>query len=192
MYADMVALIGKLPGQSVSLIGHSIGGAMVIKFAASDEKASSLIKSVIAISPPLFDPTHAPSQSANIFKLPAPILWLLRPLMSKKARVLLFGPKATDRLKDMEREASARNPVYMFKAFYMGVDRNFLSVSSSIRVPGLCIGADKDALCSPEEAEKLAGICHSKYAVANECGHQCMQEDPEQIIGLIEGFLGNF
>jgi pimeloyl-ACP methyl ester carboxylesterase len=192
MYADMVALIEKLPGQSVSIIGHSIGGAMVVRFGSTHPKASSLTKSIIALTPPHFISTHEASQSMNIFKLPYSILWLIRPLMSMKARVLLFGPKATDALKNMEREASARNPVYMFQSFYTGVDRNMLAsdkLGKTLKVPCLFVGADSDKLCPVEGVKSLADHFGGNFVVATECGHQCMQEDPEQILGHMQKFF---
>jgi pimeloyl-ACP methyl ester carboxylesterase len=192
LYSDMVALIEKLPGMSVSIIGHSIGGAMVVRFAATHPKASSLTKSIIAITPPHIISTHQPSQSLNIFKLPSSILWLLRPLMSKKARVLLFGPKATEALKDMEKEASARNPVYMFQAFYRGLDREMFAsdiLGKFLQVPALFIGADCDKLCPLSGVKSLADHFNAPCIVAAESGHQCMQEDPQQVINILQNFL---
>ena len=190
MFSDLVALIkryGPEENKWVSLMGHSIGGAMLAKFAATAE-CEQFTDSVICITPPVI--SASATSSTGIFKLPGSILWLIRPWMGVKARQMLFGPKATASLRNMEREASARNPVYMFKAFYTSIDRSFLAVSeSSFHVPVLCIGAEYDKVCPALAVEEMSKRCKCKYVLAKDCGHQCMQEDPEQINGIIETFL---
>ena len=190
MFADLLAVIkryGSAEKKWVSLMGHSIGGAMLAKFAAS-AACVEFSDSVIAIAPPVID--SSTKSNTGIFKLPASILWLMRPWMSIKARQLLFGPKATDSLKNMEREASARNPVYMFKAFYSRIDRPFLEVTEpSLCVPALFIGAEYDQVCPALTVEAMSNRLSCKYVLAKDCGHQCMQEDPDRINGLIGKFL---
>ena len=190
MFMDMVAVIKRYSSGGdkwVSLIGHSIGGAMLAKFATTDESAK-FTRSVVLIALPVIDPSSA--STTGIFRLPVSVLWLIRPWMGVKARQMLFGPKATDRLRGMEREASARNPVYMFKSFYMGIDRPFLQVTEpALLVPALFVGAEYDKVCSPSAIEAMSKRLHCKYVLAKDCGHQCMQEDPEQINQAIEIFL---
>jgi pimeloyl-ACP methyl ester carboxylesterase len=93
----------------------------------------------------------------------------------------------------MEREASARNPVYMFKAFYSQIDREFLNMSKAtkLNVPTLFIGADCDNICPAGPIKDLSQRLGCQYVVAKDCGHQCMQEDPKQINGYIGDFLSS-
>ena len=191
MYADIIEVIRRYSvgnQRAVSLIGHSIGGAMLTRFAVSADCAS-ITASVIAITPPVFG--NSPnSKRTNVFKLPASVLWLIRPWMSMQARKLLFGPKATDSLKNMEREASSRNPVYMFKAFYSSIDQEFLSIpETSMSVPLLLIGAEFDKVCPAAAVEALSKRVNAKFVLAKDCGHQCMQEDGNPINGIILRFL---
>jgi pimeloyl-ACP methyl ester carboxylesterase len=157
MFADMVAVIKHFSSKNMkwtSLIGHSIGGAMLAKFATAKE-CTNLTASVVLIAPPVIDPSSA--SNTSIFKLPVSILWLIRPWMGVKARSILFGPKATGALKNMEREASARNPVYMFKAFYSSIDRSYLQISESLLlVPALFIGAEYDKICPAAAIEDMS------------------------------------
>jgi pimeloyl-ACP methyl ester carboxylesterase len=191
MYKDMIEVIRRYSPRNqkaVSVIGHSIGGAMLARFAASSD-CESLTESVIAITPPIFG-DRPTSNRTSVFKLPISLLWLIRPWMSVQARKLLFGPNATDTLKNTEREASGRNPVYMFKAFYNSIDQDFLSIKDTkLNVPSLFIGAEFDKVCPAEPIEALSKRLSANYVLAKDCGHQCMQEDPKQINSIIGRFF---
>lgn len=152
-----------------AIIGHSMGGAMVLKLGPS-----TLVESVVAIAPVVFHPGR--SVSRKIFELPASILWLIRPLMGLKAREMLFGPGASSLLIRQEKEASARNPVHMFRAFYLGIDPTFFPVT---RPKSLVLTAEFDKICPSEGGD------HQLKSV----GHQCMQEDPDQVNEFIIKFL---
>lgn len=197
MYADFQAVLDDYVTKKVikakCIIGHSIGGSMVLKLAASPQ-ARSITESVISLCPPSFMSTG----HIGVFKLPAPVLWLIRPLMSVKARELLFGPTATDALKNQEREASSRNPVHMFKAFYLGIDPYVLSPKSlgnRLEVPTLIFAADHDKICP---SESVLGIAENftenppHAEILEGCGHQCMQEQPDLVNKRMESFLKTF
>ena len=198
LYADFLAVVAKFTvnrgAKALAIVGHSMGGAAVLRFSATAPNASFLSKSAVAICPPVF--TGAAS-ARSIFKLPASILWLIRPLLGIKARELLFGPKASTALRNQEKEASARNPVHMFRAFYNGINSNLFahkSLGTELHVPTLFIGADGDKICPLSGVETIAthfAGSSGKLEVARECGHQCMQEDPEQVTGLLEKFFSS-
>ena len=183
MYLDMLSFVEKF--KPACIVGHSMGGAMVAKLAAS---ANPTIKAAVSICPPSFVSKRS---QTSVFHLPISVLWLVRPLLGLKARDLLFGPKASSDLRRMEKEASARNAVHMFKAFYMGIDRSFVLLSGSkTQVPLLLLAADKDKICPPEGVETNvdeSGLV--ELETLKECGHQCMQEDPDQVNRHIVGFL---
>ena len=197
MYADLQAVLDEyVTKQGIKakcIIGHSIGGSMVLKLAASPQ-ARSITQSVISLCPPSF----TDAGKIEVFKLPAPVLWLIRPFMSVKARELLFGPTATDALKNQEREASARNPVHMFKAFYLGIDPYVLSPKSfgnRLEVPTLILAADHDKICPSESVLGIAENFTENPPVAEVIkgyGHQCMQEQPELVNKRLESFLKTF
>ena len=183
MYLDMLAFVEKF--NPACLIGHSMGGAMVHKLAISEEPK---IRAAISLCPPAFSGKRS---EMSIFKLPISLLWLIRPVLGIKARELLFGPKASEDLRRMEKEASARNPVHMFKSFYMGVDRDFFQhQESKAQIPILLLAADSDRICPPEGVQTyMDSSGRTELVTLKDCGHQCMQEDADQVNGLIFGFL---
>ena len=195
MYEDMTAVICKYTSErgkmATCVMGHSFGGAMVTKFAASSE-SSSLCMSAVSLCQPAGLTAH--KKAMSIFKYPISVLWLIRPLLGLKARELLFGPKATEELRRQEREASARNPVHMFRSFYNGYDISFFSpdvVGTELHIPVLFLGAECDRVCPAADVKAVADRFKrsSHYRIVRECGHQCMQEDPAQVMDLVTNFL---
>jgi pimeloyl-ACP methyl ester carboxylesterase len=196
MYQDFLNVVRKYTAdrgiKAVCVIGHSFAGAMVTKFAASAE-SSRLTMSAVSICQPAGLSNH--TKTMSIFRLPISILWLIRPLLGIRARELLFGPKASDDLRRQEKEASARNPVHMFRSFYNGYDRSFFSpdeMGNTLHIPVLYIAGEYDKICPPDQVKMVAERFQStvaKYVVASACGHQCMQEDPNQIIKIIQAHI---
>lgn len=187
----------------VSVVGHSYGAAITLRYALCDESARPISKA-IAIAPPAFYEDDEKFYNMNkkslyVFKLPESLLWLIRPLLWGGARDALFGPHATEKLIQQEREASSRNPVYMFKDLYTSIDRSILSLrdfKGETAHPLLLLSCECDKLCKPKDIEevlyakiknKLPGII--TYKQLKDCGHQCMQEDPSQTNKIIEDFL---
>jgi pimeloyl-ACP methyl ester carboxylesterase len=196
MYRDLEAVVKRYTvGRNLiasAVIGHSMGGAMVTRL-ASLPGCRKYTRSVVS----LCNPSFAGIRSVGIFKLPASILWLIRPLMGMKASELLFGPKASVDLRLQEQEASARNPVHMFKAFYTGIDASMFrtdSLSETLQVPTLFVGAELDKLCPCPEVYAVASHFkkyNTQFALVKGCGHQCMQEDADQVNRIVDEFLNS-
>jgi len=195
MFEDLIGVLTKYTKErrvkAVSIVGHSFGAALVSKIAASRD-SKNLTKSVVSLCQPSYSSDS--KKALAIFKLPVSVLWLIRPLLGVKARDLLFGPTDSSDLRRQEKEASARNPVHIFRSFYNGIDPSFLdseTVESELHVPVLFIAGEYDKLCSPAGVEAIAKRFKSntKFAVVTGCGHQCMQEDPDQVNGVIDEFL---
>lgn len=198
MYEDMVTLVERYTVQrgavARALVGHSMGGAMLTKLAFSLD-CSKLTESIVSLCNPDFTEM---SRKTRIFeKYPASVLWLIRPLMGVKARELLFGPKASEALRAQEKEASARNPVYMFRSYYRGIQGSSFfhpeSMGRSLAVRTLFVGAELDKISPCVSVESLAsyfvGDPAPRFQLVRGCGHQCMQEDPDQVNALISDFL---
>lgn len=196
MYKDFVAIVERFTlhekSRAVSIVGHSFGGAMVTKLAVSAE-STALTQTAVSICQPV--DIGSRRDSGSIFRLPISVLWLIRPLLGLKARDLLLGPNAKDDLRQLEKEASARNPVHMFKSFYTGIKPGFFNFDSFGQrplVPLLLIAGDCDKICPTDgirALEQHLKCSHLRSEIAAECGHQCMQEDPDQINRLIATFI---
>lgn len=197
MYADFIEFVEfhtlRAGRRAKAIIGHSMGGAMVLKYAAEDPSASNATERVVSIAPPFFG---QPKLTTGVFQLPRPVLWLIRPLMGMKVREMLFGPNPAPLLVRQEKEASARNPVHMFKSFYMGINPKMLSLTTTkLQVPALVLSAEFDRICPPFVVE--AYYTHFKEDETNAvflqqvagAGHQCMQEDPGQVNEILQKFL---
>jgi pimeloyl-ACP methyl ester carboxylesterase len=196
MYQDFVAIVERFTlhkkSRAVCIVGHSFGGAMVTKLAVSAE-STALTQTAVSLCQPVN--VGLPRNPGSIFRLPISVLWLIRPLLGLKARELLLGPHAKDDLRQLEKEASARNPVHMFKSFYSGIDPGFFNVDlfgEKPFVPLLLIAGDSDKICPPDgirALDKRLKCANLRSEIATECGHQCMQEDPDQINRSISSFV---
>ena len=164
---------------------------MVLKLASSLSNTEK-IESVISICPPSFSDK---TTNLSIFKLPISIIWLIRPLMSMKATDLLFGPNASKLLKEQEKEASSRNPIYMFRSFYNGIDHRLLSLKSfgdRLHVPVLLVAGSHDNLCPASGVEEYFNWFKSsqvRFEIIPDSGHQSMQEEPKRVNQLVESFI---
>jgi pimeloyl-ACP methyl ester carboxylesterase len=197
MYADLSALITQYSSSSKCiLIGHSMGGAMVNRI-ASVETARDLIRCAVVIAPPFCESAESLRSRVRLLTLPIPLLWLIRPYFSHQTSRLLFGPSVDLVLVAQEREASGRNPIYMFRAFYSGLQAELLlfkNLNPTLEIPVLYIAAAHDKICpdvkhysvyfrQPDSEES------TQLIVCPVSGHQVMQEQPGWTNEQIEKFL---
>ena len=199
LYQDFLEVVNaftvKKGVKAISIIGHSFGGIIALKYAASNESAKST-SSIVAICPPSFSCTRL---DTSIFKWPISLIWLIRPFMDSAASTLLFGPNASPALIEQEKEASMRNPVHMFRSFYNGIDSEMFSLKSLgmvLHVPALLIGAEFDKFCPSESVKEYFDVFKDaskvQFEVAEGCGHQCIQENPEWVNLTLSGFIGSY
>jgi pimeloyl-ACP methyl ester carboxylesterase len=197
MYLDLIELlryvVKERGSRPLMVVGHSFGGALMTKLASSSD-GPTVSESFVSICQPT--PSSRGRNNLSVFQLPLTLLWLIRPLLGLKARELLLGPLATDQLRRQEKEASARNPVHMFRAFYNGFDMAILDPKNSdyeLRAPILYIAAEFDRICQPGEIQTLASkvVPKSDFEIVRNCGHQCMQENPMEVNRIIEKYMAS-
>ncbi len=161
---------------------------MVVRFSATHPEAEVRAKSIISIAPPIFDNKI----NLNIFKLPESILWLIRPILSARARELILGPHADLSLMKQESALSSTNPVHMFRSYYLGIDPKLFNIENlnrKLKIKILFISANYDKICPHEGVLKWSNHFQTQVARLENCGHQCMQEDPKQVNETIKQFL---
>ncbi len=194
---DMHAIVDRYTSKLTKclIVGHSMGGAMVNRSVSSNEWLGRVAGGVV-VCPPYIKSAEAFRARVYLLTLPRPLVWLLRPLFARKAASVLFGPNVSPSLVAQEREASARNPVYMFRAFYGGVRPEmflFGKMDRELKIPCLFLGARFDKLCPVSGVEKYVEFFKNPgeglLKVCETSGHQVMQEDPDWVNTEIHNFF---
>lgn len=153
--SDVVAFLEKFATPGSVIIGHSYGAAIVLGLSMDRYLVNTLkLCGFVCIASP--NAKTLSSRGApylrNKFDKPRWWLWFIRPYVGRQFRAALLGPSASPDLYRQEKEASARNPVYMYKAFYTqwGTDILIPSNHQGSQIKGLFIVGelDKVRICS--------------------------------------------
>eukprot|EP01059_Diplonema_ambulator_P032252 TRINITY_DN6252_c0_g2_i1.p1 TRINITY_DN6252_c0_g2~~TRINITY_DN6252_c0_g2_i1.p1 ORF type:complete len:322 (+),score=67.70 TRINITY_DN6252_c0_g2_i1:537-1502(+) len=175
--------------EKVVVIGHSFGCYVAMQTASSDPER--VIGTVyIGGSAVWLDNVKS---ATKIFRLPNAILWYIRPLLGLGFASMALAPGSCKNLRKQEAEASSRNPVHMFSAFW----RNIHHVTHPDHHPvipehaSLLISGRHDKITPVTKAEQLAELLHddSEHVVIEDASHQSMQEQPEAVCSHIEDYI---
>lgn len=183
---DIKCVLRTCPGEKL-LVGHSFGASAVLAL----EEFDSSVRGVMAIGP--VSP-HKELSSLAFFRLPRLCLWFLRPLMSRISQKVMFAT-CPPRICAQERIANARNPVYMFKAYYTRMNRIPLlePLARDRKYPVLLIAGSEDVVTPYKGVNEVHGCIHTtgtnKIVEVLHAGHNVMLEKPEEINALLEKFL---
>ncbi|KAF4663827.1 hypothetical protein FOL47_005536 [Perkinsus chesapeaki] len=199
--SDVVAFLEKFSTPGSVVIGHSYGAAMVLGLSTDEYLVSCLrLAGFVCISVPNAKTlaTRGTVYLREKFNKPRWWLWLIRPWVGRQFRAMLLGPTASADLYRQEKEASARNPVYMYKAFYTQWDAGALIPKNhqGSQIDGLFIVGELDKVtpvefttASVEEASKGQPNRSFQVEVVKDAGHQVMQEFPATVNSKISDFL---
>ncbi len=204
LYLDMVQLfsekIKKYEPSSVTIVGHSMGANMIIRYVTSltvSDSQKCIIGAIGIAALNISMGNEMVVKAKKVFGLPPPVVWLLRPVSHHKFRHLFFGKKASPRLIAMESESSSRNPVFMFRSYYTQIDPTALSIEDSkggwsgdiVLISG---GSDKICPYTKDNVNLLVskGFMATDHVIPD-TGHQIMEESPDEVIALINDFINS-
>jgi len=180
-YAKAVeAFVDALGLNNFILIGHSLGGGVVISYAIKNQ---SKIKKLILID-------SAPINSMNISTESHTVLNIYRynPQMIKSSLMFnapmypdeqFFDRMAADALR-MAPKAFVGNSVALSNYDYREQAKN-------LNIPVYVVYGDKDAIITSEEMKRTAeSFPNSRFILLKDIGHSSIIESPDDIIKLLE------
>ena len=182
------------PDERVVLVGHSFGSYLCLKAAtvlaaAAPERVAGTVhmgaKAWWLENPALLQ------AKLRIFSLPTPMLWLIRPVLGMGFRSMAIAAETPAELVRQEAEASSRNPVYMFKAFYSRFHEVVALAPPVLQEhPVLVISGEQDKLAPHAQSEALAQLhANATHKIVKEASHQVQQEQPHVVNTHIEEYV---
>jgi pimeloyl-ACP methyl ester carboxylesterase len=190
VWQDAVALLEKLGGGAVHLVGLSMGGFVAMRVAA---RRPELVRSLVLLETSA-DPE--PLENAKRYRLLTAVTRAIGPrLISGKVAPIMLGKSI---LSDSTRKADVakftdimtrRRDIW--RAVNGVVDRaGCYDELSRIRAPSLVLVGDEDVATPPPKAERIvAGIAGAKLRVIPRAGHSSPVEEPAAVTNALEEHL---
>ena len=181
----------------VVLIGHSAGAALAMAAANTIPTTG-----IILLAPVAFDDYEKVETFAKRgFSAPAAFLWLIRPIMVRILGHRFFCRNVDKKVARLEVYSSSRNPVFMYKRYYLGMKLTRLITDSPdaklvLHKPcsTLTVAAAEDGVTPAAGAkrnhEHLCGFGGTHvFELIEDAAHGVCVEKPELVNGFIYRFL---
>lgn len=179
-YAVVIeGLVESMSLDRVTLIGHSLGGAIVQLLALE--------------APPWLDRIILVGTGARLRVAPD-ILHALQGPAGPVANLIsnwAFGPSASAPLVDAVRLELLRTPVAVTRGDYKACDRfDILSRVADIHLPALVISGNSDRLTPPKYGDYLtAKITGARHVIIPDAGHMMALEFPGAFVAHVVSFM---
>merc|ERR1712130_757683 len=184
----------------MGIVGHSFGASVALMLPSEIKKkdqsnlSHECIYGIVPIGQVGLEVAKKAVALMRIFYLPSWLLWFIRPILGQGFRERAFHSSVSDALFYQEATASQFNPVYMFKAYYTQLANWKLTCNIIVpdKLPILMLNGEADKIAPASgigDIVSMLGIDRVESHEIKLSGHQCMQERPEEVNSLIEGFL---
>lgn len=185
------AMLERIPGPKVGLIGHSLSGAIALSLAAGEPRVAGVLTTGSMGAP--FEPTEATRRTWTCPRN--------RDELVKALHGLVFN-------KDLINEAymAAREPVLFapgyaeyFNAMFKGDLKQYVQAAAlsgdllaKVRCPVLMLHGRDDVAFPPEVTLRVAqGVPHADVVLLGGCSHSVAFEHTEKFLFLAERFFNN-
>ena len=200
--ARLLRFLEKESLSGVTLVGHSLGGAVVLMAAieAMQKGAESLVKSLLIMAGPGF--TQRLPLMAEVFRsrlagqlfvlFYAPDAWVKIGLRAAYYDQRLIDRDHVARYAPCYRERSAKRALVETCRRIVPPDTEKITTSyGKLRLPVLLLWGRHDRIVPLSQGESLKeAIPGAKLEVIEECGHNPQEEKPEETFAIIDGFVG--
>lgn len=184
IYADLAVLFDQFKGDHNILIGHSYGGAFAAELCFNYQ--SDVEKLVLLAPVPCVTNFKAPA----VYKLPIPILKLLRPLLEKQFTKLAFNKTTDQNLIQYEQEQSKAHPISIIKYLILGMTQIPAIDISQLKTPTLLIQGMNDNLVPTSQQEAFySKIPNLKLEKIPNAAHLVQLEVSDLVNKQIKEFL---
>jgi len=196
---DLAVLLRTLDLRDAVVVGHSMGGMTVMTFCA--EHVDVLDERVAGVA-------FVATRASHVY--PAPVAGPLRRLVGRGIEIvdgggslpggdrpmdrrvvrLAFGdapnPRAVDAVAEM---GSSMAPAAMLASVDQMFDHDTRDALRATRTPSLVVVGTRDLLTPVPSARALARLLPDcDFVLLPRCGHQIMQERPDELAELLTGF----
>ena len=178
---QLAGTLAALGIQRATLIGQSLGGAVVAMFAGAHPE---LVERVISVdSGPWINPAMIP------MLLPGYVTWLVNRRGYWPDRPDQ-GTRYSERLRDVYRIKGTRRDLAAIVRSQFFDGRNYFRALSSVTCPTLLIHGGADRIIPTRAARSLLNrIPHSEMVVIDGAGHFAMQDAPQRFVEECERFI---
>lgn len=176
---DFRVLLQRHAAGPVVIAGHSYGVILTLALLVrlKEEGRLDQVTGVLLLGPP--GPGARLSRSP-LATTPLPLLWLMRPMLSRGFRRAAWDPSADPALVRDEQRATRGNRLSMMAALMAQALTLEGSDLAALDVPVSIYAGASDQLTPPQAARDLAGrLPRARLEVLERCGHQIMLERPE-------------
>lgn len=184
----------------VTLVGHSLGGAVVL-VAAIEALAGrdALVQSLIIMGGPGF--IQRLPLMAQVFRLPlagkafvaipSPDAWVKIGLKAAYYDQRLVDEEHVDRYRPCYRDRDARRAlVATCRALVPPDSDKLIGCYEKLRLPVLLLWGRHDRIVSVSQGERLQeAISGARLEIIGDCGHNPQEEKPEETFRIIDGFI---
>lgn len=180
LVADQLAIFERFAGEQNILLAHSFGTALTLSALVKLQERQQLerVSGVLLLGTQL----QSPRGGSPLLKLPAWLLELIRPLLSKGFRNAAWHPDTDPALIAYEETLTERNRLHVFKALLSQTRWIPEEQLAQLNVPIQILSGANDRLTPPEGGralhEKLPG---SRFAILEGTAHQLMLERPDVV-----------
>lgn len=184
IYADLAVLFDLYKGDRNFIIGHSYGGAFAAELCFNNQ---SDVEKLILLAPlPCISDFKAPA----VYKLPIPILKLIRPLLEKLFIKLAFNQTQNQELIRYEQDQSKAHPLSIIKYLILGMTQIPSIDVSQLQTPTLLIQGMNDNLVPTSQQEAFySRIPHLKLEKLPNVAHLVQLEAANLVNTKIKEFI---
>jgi pimeloyl-ACP methyl ester carboxylesterase len=203
--ADLASLVDRVGRSRVSLVGHSMGGAITSYFTGACPKKVHRLALLEGLGPPE-DETPAPDRTrlwiqawkrarAGETKGHESLSAAAERLMANDPKLdrdlaLFLAERGTDELPNGRRRFK-HDPLHMSRgpyAFRVDVAETFWK---SIECPVLLVeGADSPFRLLPDLERRASAFAQARRVVIDDAGHMMQRHQPQRLAGILAEFLG--
>ncbi|BBP83452.1 MULTISPECIES: alpha/beta fold hydrolase [unclassified Pseudomonas] len=180
LVADQLAIFERFASEQNVVLAHSFGTALTLSALVRLQERQQLnrVHGVLLLGTQL----QSPRGSSPLLKLPAWVLELIRPLLSKGFRDAAWHPDTDPELIAYEEKLTERNRLHVFKALLSQTRWIPEEQLAQLSVPIRILSGEHDRLTPPEGGRALHHrLPGSGFAIIEGAAHQLMLERPEPV-----------
>ncbi|WP_095158471.1 alpha/beta fold hydrolase [Pseudomonas sp. Irchel 3E13] len=177
LVADQREIVRRHAGARNLVVAHSFGTGVTLS--ALLEPAQVTIDGALLLGSQL----HRPLARGGLLNLPAWVLEIIRPLLSKGFREKAWHPEADPALVAYEEGLTRRNRLDVFKALVANAQWPEADAVAGLALPVRVLSGDRDGLTPASGGEALARqLPRGEFELLERCGHQLMLEKPGEVL----------
>ncbi|PXX64440.1 Lysophospholipase, alpha-beta hydrolase superfamily [Pseudomonas sp. LAMO17WK12:I10] len=188
LVADQLQIIKRYAGRRNLLVAHSFGTGLALS--ALLEQPRRLPEVSVAGALLLGTTLQRPLSRGGLMALPAWLLEIVRPLLSRGFRQRAWHSAVDPALLAYEEQLTRRNRLYVFKALLQSAQWPDATALAGLALPTRVLAGDSDGLTPASGGEALARqLPKGSFQLLEQCGHQLMLERPAQVLAAFQALL---